>query len=78
MGRIFQWDPAWLDDEQYYNTTPAIPDFDKITSALLSYDTFDDYCQVMLPLWAHEFWYILKNGSTDDEQSRRQLVQTIK
>lgn len=72
MNRIFQWKPKWLKDDEYNNLPPSIViDTKKLKPTLSSYESYDEYYDIMKPLLILEFWSQLKNDYDNEVEKKR-------
>ncbi|XP_012528723.1 uncharacterized ATP-dependent helicase C29A10.10c isoform X2 [Monomorium pharaonis] len=57
--RIFMWNPVWLEEQRYLKCEPPIVSNNELQSMKLSYDSYEQYYEVAMPLLLHEIWYTI-------------------
>ncbi|KAM0736268.1 putative helicase senataxin [Formica fusca] len=53
---IFKWNPVWLEEQRYLKTIPPIVSQCELQAMRLSYDSYKQYYEIMMPLLLHEIW----------------------
>ncbi|XP_076178494.1 uncharacterized protein LOC143152358 isoform X1 [Ptiloglossa arizonensis] len=70
--RIFLWNPVWLEEQEYLNTTPPVVNGNELYVMLTHYKSYDEYCRIISPLLLLETWYgITKEFQNIDQDPRR-------
>ncbi|KAK0167132.1 hypothetical protein PV327_004569 [Microctonus hyperodae] len=75
-NRILQWKTKWLKDDKYNNLPPPIVDTKELKSTLLSYESYDEYYDIMNTLLILEFWSQLKNDY-DNEVVKKSVEGSV-
>ncbi|CAD6219149.1 GSCOCG00004829001-RA-CDS [Cotesia congregata] len=77
LHQILQWKPQWFLNK---NATSIFTSL-KLTQPKLSYENFEEYCQVQLPLLVYEFWNdLVEFHSTldDNDEVKPQSLELFK
>ncbi|XP_017790018.1 PREDICTED: probable helicase senataxin [Habropoda laboriosa] len=70
--RIFLWNPVWLEEQQYLNTTAPVVQQDELNVMLTHYNSYDEYYRITAPLLLLETWCnITKEVQRNDQVFRR-------
>ncbi|XP_018362590.1 PREDICTED: probable helicase senataxin [Trachymyrmex cornetzi] len=71
--RIFTWNPVWLEEQRYLKCDPPIILENELRAMKLSYDSYEQYYEVAMPLLLLEMWYIM---TKDFELNQRNMQRT--
>lgn len=71
LARIFQWNPIWLEEQQYLNISAPVVRNDEIHPMVTHYKTYDDYYNIIAPLLLLETWYSITKEFQNMEQSSK-------
>ncbi|KYQ48941.1 putative helicase senataxin, partial [Trachymyrmex zeteki] len=71
--RIFMWNPVWLEEQRYLKCDPPIISEDELQTMKLSYDSYEQYYKVAMPLLLLEMWCIM---TKDFEMIQKNMQRT--
>lgn len=57
--RIFMWNPVWLEEQRYLKQDPPIVSENELRAMRLSYDSYKQYYEIVMPLLLLEMWHIM-------------------
>ncbi|KYN31774.1 putative helicase senataxin [Trachymyrmex septentrionalis] len=71
--RIFKWNPVWLEEQRYLRCDPPIISENELQAMKLSYDSYEQYYAVAMPLLLLEIWCIM---TKDFEMIQKNMQRT--